>query len=91
MCGIFGSLGNKAIDEVYVGLKRLEYRGYDSFGFAALHDKSVEVVRQTGPLDKNVFWELPSTCKIRLGCQFTLKALEKMNTQEMRELKNEGS
>lgn len=42
-------------------------------------------------LDKNVFWELPSTCKIRLGCQFTLKALEKMNTQEMRELKNEGS
>ena len=57
MCGIFGSLGNKAIDEVYVGLKRLEYRGYDSFGFAALHDKSVEVVRQTGPLDKNVFWD----------------------------------
>ena len=57
MCGIFGSLGNKAIDEVYVGLKRLEYRGYDSFGFAALQDKSVEVVRQTGPLDKNVFWD----------------------------------
>ena len=55
MCGIFGALGKEAIDEVYVGLKRLEYRGYDSFGFAALHNNSVEVVRQTGPLHKNMF------------------------------------
>ena len=55
MCGIFGSVGKKAIDEVYVGLKRLEYRGYDSFGFASLHGKSVDVARQTGHLYKNVF------------------------------------
>ena len=31
MCGIIGYLGKKnAADEVFCGLQRLEYRGYDS-------------------------------------------------------------
>lgn len=46
MCGIFGYTGNReAQDLVIQGLKRLEYRGYDSSGIAiqgAEHDISVE-------------------------------------------------
>src|SRR5450759_2907254 len=38
MCGIFGYVGNKtnAADIVLAGLKYLEYRGYDSWGIAAV-------------------------------------------------------
>jgi len=43
MCGIFGYLGNKnAVSVGLDGLKRLEYRGYDSAGIAAL-EKSGEI------------------------------------------------
>ena len=39
MCGIVGYLGNKPAQDVLVsGLKRLEYRGYDSAGIATLDD-----------------------------------------------------
>ena len=34
MCGIYGYIGEKSIDEVMKGIKRLEYRGYDSAGIA---------------------------------------------------------
>lgn len=34
MCGIYGYIGNKSIEEVMKGIKRLEYRGYDSAGIA---------------------------------------------------------
>ncbi|MFA5929218.1 MAG: class II glutamine amidotransferase, partial [Candidatus Margulisiibacteriota bacterium] len=38
MCGIFGYIGNKnAVELVIEGLKRLEYRGYDSAGIAAIN------------------------------------------------------
>lgn len=36
MCGIFGSLSDNATKKVLDGLKKLEYRGYDSAGIAAL-------------------------------------------------------
>src|SRR3990167_3270647 len=40
MCGIFGYIGNKNASEVILqGLKRLEYRGYDSWGIAVLADQ----------------------------------------------------
>ncbi len=34
MCGIYGYIGEKSVDEVMKGIKRLEYRGYDSAGIA---------------------------------------------------------
>ena len=39
-------------------------------------------------LDKGVFWELPSTSKIRLGCQITrnMQNKTKMNSTDMKEL-----
>lgn len=40
MCGIFGYVGSKNASEVVLqGLKRLEYRGYDSWGIAVLADE----------------------------------------------------
>ena len=40
MCGIVGYVGNKnAQDFLISGLKRLEYRGYDSAGIVTLDEK----------------------------------------------------
>ena len=42
MCGIIGYVGGRACRELIVqGLERLEYRGYDSAGFALLALQSV--------------------------------------------------
>ncbi|MEK6598902.1 MAG: glutamine--fructose-6-phosphate aminotransferase, partial [Deltaproteobacteria bacterium] len=60
MCGIVGYIGNKDASEVLLdGLKRLEYRGYDSAGIAVIDaGKKIEVLRSAGKLvnlEKNVF------------------------------------
>jgi glucosamine--fructose-6-phosphate aminotransferase (isomerizing) len=51
MCGIIGYIGKKnAVSVVLEGLKRLEYRGYDSAGIAFFSDKGIEVRRCTGKI-----------------------------------------
>ncbi|MGH2459580.1 MAG: glutamine--fructose-6-phosphate transaminase (isomerizing) [Chloroflexota bacterium] len=51
MCGIVGYVGERdATRIVFDGLKRLEYRGYDSAGLALLGDGRVEVRRSVGKL-----------------------------------------
>ena len=51
MCGIVGYIGNKNASEVLVaGLRRLEYRGYDSAGVAIMNGKGVELRRSLGKL-----------------------------------------
>ena len=52
MCGIVGYIGSKpALDVVLEGLRRLEYRGYDSAGVAVLDDAGVlRVERKAGKL-----------------------------------------
>jgi glucosamine--fructose-6-phosphate aminotransferase (isomerizing) len=51
MCGIIGYTGNKdAVAVVLEGLRRLEYRGYDSAGVAFLSGNSIEVVRRLGKI-----------------------------------------
>ena len=51
MCGIVGYIGSKDAAPIIVdGLRRLEYRGYDSAGIA-LHDgRGIEIVRTLGKL-----------------------------------------
>lgn len=52
MCGIVGYIGNKdAAFIIFDGLKRLEYRGYDSSGIAAISGDKIEIVRSVGKLN----------------------------------------
>jgi len=50
MCGIVGYIGDKQAQQILVtGLKRLEYRGYDSAGIVTLNDKGVAtLLREKG-------------------------------------------
>src|ERR1041384_4368247 len=49
MCGIVGYVGDKnAVGIIVDGLKKLEYRGYDSAGVAILQDGGLQVRRAAG-------------------------------------------
>ncbi len=51
MCGIVGYVGKKpAVDFLIRGLKRLEYRGYDSTGVAYFAGPAIEIVKSEGKL-----------------------------------------
>ena len=51
MCGIIGLVSNKEVSPTLLeGLKRLEYRGYDSSGIATINDNKIERVRSKGNL-----------------------------------------
>ncbi|HEV8305972.1 MAG TPA: glutamine--fructose-6-phosphate transaminase (isomerizing) [Gemmatimonadales bacterium] len=51
MCGIVGYTGPRAAAGLVLeGLKRLEYRGYDSAGLAVVHDGRIEVVKAAGKI-----------------------------------------
>ncbi|MDR1941695.1 MAG: glutamine--fructose-6-phosphate transaminase (isomerizing) [Endomicrobium sp.] len=51
MCGIVGYVGSKnAVDIIFDGLQKLEYRGYDSSGIAVVKNKKLEIRRSVGKL-----------------------------------------
>ena len=51
MCGIVGYVGQQqALEIVVAGLRRLEYRGYDSAGVAVISDDHLEVRKKAGKL-----------------------------------------
>lgn len=54
MCGIVGYIGNKTAQNVLLnGLKRLEYRGYDSAGIATLDDSDApHIARSVGKISE---------------------------------------
>jgi glucosamine--fructose-6-phosphate aminotransferase (isomerizing) len=52
MCGIVGYVGKqKAASILIEGLKRLEYRGYDSAGLAVLQGQRIDLTKKTGRVD----------------------------------------
>ena len=49
MCGIIGYIGQKNAQEIIInGLKRLEYRGYDSVGVATFDGKNITSIKCAG-------------------------------------------
>jgi glutamine phosphoribosylpyrophosphate amidotransferase len=52
MCGIVGYVGRRPGKPIILdGLRRLEYRGYDSAGIVLIEDGGLETVRSVGNLD----------------------------------------
>jgi glucosamine--fructose-6-phosphate aminotransferase (isomerizing) len=56
MCGIFGCIlkTGKAAPIIHEGLKKLEYRGYDSVGFATIDSGVLHVRKDAGRIDEVV-------------------------------------
>jgi len=55
MCGIVGAIAQRNVAEILLeGIKRLEYRGYDSAGMAIIHPDSnaIQCLRATGKVSK---------------------------------------
>ena len=55
MCGIIGYVGKKAASPILLeGLRRLEYRGYDSAGVAVLNGAGLAVRKKKGKIDEGL-------------------------------------
>lgn len=55
MCGIVGYVGKQKASTILLeGLKRLEYRGYDSAGVAILQDSRIDVAKKVGRVENLV-------------------------------------
>jgi glucosamine--fructose-6-phosphate aminotransferase (isomerizing) len=67
MCGIIGYIGGRQILPVLLeGLRRLEYRGYDSAGVVFLEDGKISVIKVKGrvfDLEEKIFNNLPQKPK----------------------------
>lgn len=62
MCGIFAFVGAKnASDTIIHGLKRLEYRGYDSWGIAVVHNNTIHLKKQIGKIGEITNSTLPTS------------------------------
>lgn len=55
MCGIVGAVAERNVAKVLLeGLRKLEYRGYDSAGVALINDGDLKVTRRTGKVQELV-------------------------------------
>ncbi len=61
MCGIFAYIGKSTAGAEFVldGLRKLEYRGYDSWGVACRTKNGIEIIKEVGRIPEQV--SVPST------------------------------
>ncbi|QDQ43171.1 glutamine--fructose-6-phosphate transaminase (isomerizing) [Methylacidiphilum kamchatkense] len=72
MCGIFAYLGKKKAQPILLdGLKRLEYRGYDSSGIAIFDGTKIEVVKKKGRISELIHLLGKKELDGRLGISHT--------------------
>ena len=86
MCGIVGYVGKRPIlDTLVNGLKRLEYRGYDSAGIAIIDNDHVDVIKEKGKvinLDKKIKGKWSnSECMATVGIAHTRWATHGLPTE----------
>ena len=83
MCGIIGYVGRKnAVELLFSGLKRLEYRGYDSAGVALIVGGRMTVFRRAGKVDELSGEVLPQGISARVGIGHTRWATHGPPTEE---------
>ncbi|HLJ63663.1 MAG TPA: glutamine--fructose-6-phosphate aminotransferase, partial [Stellaceae bacterium] len=72
MCGIIGVIGREDVAPLLIdGLRRLEYRGYDSAGIATLIDGKIERRRAEGKIDRLAARIIASPVSGRIGIGHT--------------------
>ena len=72
MCGIVGAIAGRDVVPVLIeGLKRLEYRGYDSSGIAVVETEKMRRVRRTGRVSEMETAALAESFNAHLGIGHT--------------------
>ncbi len=70
MCGIVGYVGHRpCINIIFDGLKKLEYRGYDSAGIAVLNQGEITMSKEAGKIEnlRPSIAKLPQESKLGIG------------------------
>jgi len=83
MCGIVGYIGNKEASPILLsGLKRMEYRGYDSYGFCFLNNNKASLFKRVGKIDNTEEEFLSKDFKGQIGIGHSRWATTGLVTEE---------